>query len=210
MHRDSAFWDRLSDKYDQNVNKTYTKAYRDTIKYTKKHLKETDIVLDFACGTGIITAEIANSVKHIHAIDISPKMLDIAKHKCQDEQIKNVSFDVNTIFDPNLQNESYDVIFAFNVLCYMRDYKKAIKRIRQLLKPGGVFISATDCDENSLTLKDIRRFFKSVMGRIPYIKRFTAKRLENSIQKQGFDIVEAQNLHEQKEPNYFIAAKKQR
>lgn len=208
MFRDSAFWDRISGKYDQNVNKTYSQTYHDTIDYTKKYLKQTDEVLDFACGTGIITAQVANSVEQIHAIDISPKMLDAAKHKCQDEQIKNISFDVMTIFDASLQKESYDVIFAFNVLCYMRDYKKAVKRIYQLLKPGGVFISATDCDEGTLTIKDIRRFIKSLFGRIPYIKRFTVKGLEKAIEKH-FQIMQAENLHEPKEPNYFIAAKKQ-
>lgn len=208
MHRDSAFWDRISGKYDQNVNKTYSKAYHDTIEYTKKYMKQTDKVLDFACGTGIITAQVSNSVQHIHAIDISRKMLDVAKHKCQNEQIKNVSFDAMTIFDASLQNESYDVILAFNVLCYMRDYKKAVKRIRELLKPGGVFISATDCDKSKLTLKDIRRFFKSMMGRIPYIKRFSVKGLEKAIQKH-FHIMQAENLHKPTEPNYFVAAKKQ-
>lgn len=207
MLKSAKFWDKISTNYDKNVNNTYSQTYCDTIENTKKYLKSSDVVLDFACGTGIITTEVSTSVKQIYAIDISTKMIEIAKNKCLNKHISNVQYDTVTIFDDRLKNESYDVILAFNVLCYMKEYRKAIKRIKQLLKPGGFFISATDCEKSKLKLPILRRYFLSMLGRNPFIKRFKPSELEYGIKKQGFKIIEAKNLYDTP-PNYFIVARK--
>ncbi len=39
--------------------------------------------MDFACGTGITTIQIAGFVREIHAIDISQRMIDIIKDKVE-------------------------------------------------------------------------------------------------------------------------------
>jgi 2-polyprenyl-3-methyl-5-hydroxy-6-metoxy-1,4-benzoquinol methylase len=50
-----------------------------------------------------------------------------------------------TIFDTRLKEETFDVILAFGILHLLKDFPKAIRRINELLKPGGWFISSTAC-----------------------------------------------------------------
>jgi ubiquinone/menaquinone biosynthesis C-methylase UbiE len=69
MNKSEKFWDKLSNKYDKRGQKYGDQIYIKTVEKTKKHLNIYDIVLDYACGTGIITNEFSDHVKEIHGID---------------------------------------------------------------------------------------------------------------------------------------------
>lgn len=55
----SEFWDGRAQNYDAQVGASYAKAYEMTADRFKQYLKPTDTVLDFACGTGIVTLAVA-------------------------------------------------------------------------------------------------------------------------------------------------------
>ncbi len=74
------FWDRTARNYDKEEKKD-GKTYRQIIEKSKIYLKTADIVLDFGCGTGLVSNEIAKSVKKIHAIDLSSKISFYVKHQ---------------------------------------------------------------------------------------------------------------------------------
>ena len=65
----SEFWDGRAQNYDAQVGTHYAEAYEKTAACFKKYLKPTDTVLDFACGTGIVTFAVAPSVQSVRAID---------------------------------------------------------------------------------------------------------------------------------------------
>lgn len=67
----SEFWDGRAQNYDAQVGNHYAEAYEKTAAHFKKYLKPTDAVLDFACGTGIVTFAVAPSVQSVRAIDVS-------------------------------------------------------------------------------------------------------------------------------------------
>jgi len=68
-------------------------------------------------------------------------MIEIAKKKADAGQIENVNFLATDIFDPRLKKDSFDTALAFNVLHTIPDLDGVLKRIDELLKPDGVFIS---------------------------------------------------------------------
>jgi SAM-dependent methyltransferase len=71
-----------------HVATTLAFTYINIIKRTKTHLKISDIVLDYGCGTGLISNEIAEYVKGIHAIDISSNMIGIAEKRQKSETLQ--------------------------------------------------------------------------------------------------------------------------
>ena len=111
------------------------------IESTKKYLSSSDIVLDYGCGTGNITNEFADTVKEIHAIDISAGMIDVAKKLADERNIENIHYLQSTIFDESYEDGSFDVIMAFSILHLLEDIHKVIHRVNKLLKAGGLFIS---------------------------------------------------------------------
>ena len=77
----SEFWDGRAQNYDAQVGTHYAEAYEKTAACFKKYLKPTDTVLDFACGTGIVTFAVASSVQSVRAIDVSGEMVRRAQEK---------------------------------------------------------------------------------------------------------------------------------
>ena len=91
MNKSEKFWDKRSKDYDKR-EKDFEQEYDKTIELTKKYLKINDIALDYACGTGVITNIIASNVKEIHGIDISSKMIAVARRKAEERKIQNSNY----------------------------------------------------------------------------------------------------------------------
>jgi len=206
MNKSEKFWDRISNKSDK-LAKRFEQNYIKIVENTKKHLNIRDIVLDYACGTGIISNEIANKVKEIHAIDISSGMIAVAKRKAGEHKIENINFAQSTIFDERYKGESFNVILAINILHLLEDTQKVMLRINELLKPGGSFISATACLGEKKSFLSIFLFLLSKIGIIPNMKNFKVSELEDLIANGNFQIVETENLSHTP-LDYFIVAKK--
>ncbi len=150
MNKSENFWDNVSKTYDKDERR-FEQTHIKVIEKTKKYLNASDIVLDYGCATGTKTFELASNVNKIQGIDISSKMIEIAKRKAVEHKIENVDFVQTTIFDEKYINESYDVILAFNILHAIKSNKQSIQRISELLKPGGLFISTTPCLKEKMT-----------------------------------------------------------
>lgn len=203
MDKSEKFWDRLAKNFDKGGDQ-YEQSYISTI---TKHLEIGDIVLDFACGTGSFSCLIADKVKEIHAIDISSKMLVIAKRKAAERKIENINFVQSTIFDERHAIESFDVILAFNILHLLEDTPKVIQRVNELLKPGGLFFFDTVCTEES---KSWLSFFLSILsktGIVPNINHFKISELDGIITKGDFQIIESEILNQTPSSRFLIAEK---
>lgn len=201
------FWNTRAGDYDSTSGVTYARANRDTAALSLKRLGPGDRVLDFACGTGAITALIAPHVGQVRAIDISDRMAARAKARFDALGLDNIQVSRTGLFDPSLEEGSFHGVLAFNVLCYVRDRPAVLGRLRALLAPGGVFLSATDCLGEGVTRAGLKKFWRSHTGSMPYVAFLTRKRLEREIAAAGFDILERANLFPAP-PNLFVAARK--
>jgi len=201
------FWDKMAGKYDKKSLRKYQKAYEDTIEISRKYLRSHDRMLDFACGTGITTIALAPSVQHVTAIDISGEMIRLAKDKATVNGIDNITFKATTIRDKDLENGSFDVITAFNVLHGLEDVNGSLNRIWELLRAGGIFLSVTDCLGEKRTMQSILYAVLSRMGVIPKINPFKRIDLVNMITSRGFTVIEEENLYASP-PNCYLAARK--
>ncbi|NLO63461.1 MAG: class I SAM-dependent methyltransferase [Clostridiaceae bacterium] len=205
MDRTEKFWNKISGRYDKQVTGKYSKAYTRTIEKTRCYLKDTYSVLDFACGTGITTVELAKNVKEIRAIDISDNMIDLAKKKMEKHDIKNVNFTTCDIMSDTIKDQSFDVVLAFNILYFLEDIDEILIRIRHILKSGGLFISVTDCLGEKKSILNVFQSFLSTIGIIPYTRKYKMRELECLIEKAGFSIIETDNFYTNP-PNYFVVA----
>jgi 2-polyprenyl-3-methyl-5-hydroxy-6-metoxy-1,4-benzoquinol methylase len=205
MNKSEKFWDRVavrSDKQESELDETNIKI----VERTKNHLNVDDIALDYACGTGIITNEIAADVKEIYALDTSSKMIEVAKRRAGERKIENIHFAQTTIFDDRYKKESFHVILAFNILHLLEDAHPVVHRINELIRPGGLFISTTPC----LGEKKVLGIFLSLISKIrivPYLKLLKISEFESLIANNKFQIVETDSL-DPTGPSHFVVAKK--
>jgi len=205
MSRSERFWDKTASQYDQ-VEIKDQQTYFQLIQRIKAHLKLTDVVLDLGCGTGLMTNEIAQDVQTIHAIDISSNMIAIAEQKANERSILNINYAHATIYDESLTKGSFDAVLAFHVLHLLDDEQIAIQRMHELLKPGGLLISATPCVGEKPLLKSLL-FLAGRTGLVPRIRAFKIRHLVDTIEQGKFSIVEADFL-KQRTKEYFIVARR--
>jgi len=200
------FWNKRAEIYDDVVGAQYQQTNIATVEHALKYLKSGDRVLEFACGTGVMTLPVAAHVAHVRAIDIADEMVRRAAEKVETQGVTNVELSRTDLFDPCLEEGSFDAVMAFNVLCYVDNFEEVMRRIRSLLKPGGVFLSATDCLGEKITKVGVQKFLRSRTGKMPYVAFFTQRSLEKKVAAGGFDVLERANLYPAP-PNLFLAAK---
>jgi 2-polyprenyl-3-methyl-5-hydroxy-6-metoxy-1,4-benzoquinol methylase len=181
------------------------------IEMTKKYLNPGSIVLDYGCATGSIALEIASMANEVHGIDISSNMIEIAKGKADERNMKNIGFARAAIFDESLGKESFDVILALSVLHLVEDSAQVMDRVNQLLKSGDIFISATPClgEKTFLSvLMNIPIFLLARVGLIPSITFFSASSLTEAITNAGFQMIEQNDLSVRPLSECIIVARK--
>jgi len=205
MNKSERFWDKTASQYDR-IEMKDEQTYFQIIQRTKTHLKISNVVLDYGCGTGLISNEIAKDVKKIHAIDISSNMIAIAEEKAKERNIANINYAHATIFDERYKKGSFDVILAFHVLHLLEDEHIVLQRMNELLKPGGLLISATPCVGEKIFLRNLL-YIAGRVGLMPNIRSFKKRNLIDTIKKGNFSIVETDCLKKSSQ-EYFIVARK--
>ena len=211
MNKSKEFWDRASKNYDKTEER-FEYIHSKSRENTKKYLNGSDIVLDYGCGTGTTSCEIANRVKEIHAIDISSKMIEIAKQKAVASEVENIHFVQTDIFDERYEKESFDVILAFNMLHTVADPQIVMRRVYELLKPEGLFISVTPClREKMAFLVNIQIQLVRILckiGVIPIpIRRVKSSELDDLLVNGDFQTIDTEKLYKGAS-SYFVVAKK--
>ena len=201
------FWNRRSQHYDEQSGAAYADAYRKTAECIRPYLTPNDRVLDFACGTGLVTLPVAQMAAEVCAIDISDEMVRHLKEKIAEQGVGNVSVSCMDLFDDSLRPGSFDAVVACNVLLYLENRAEVLARIRELLRPEGMFLSATDCLGERLTREGVRKWWRSHTGEMPYVSFDRMHTLEASIAAAGFEVLETENLFPAP-PNLFVSKKK--
>jgi ubiquinone/menaquinone biosynthesis C-methylase UbiE len=186
VDRTAKFWDRIAERYSKQPISDEA-AYQKKLEVTRKYLTPEMELLEFGCGTGSTAIAHAPYVKHIQALDISPKMIEIAEGKAEAQRVENVTFERSTLDEVSVPDESMDAVLGLNILHLVNNKEGAIAKVYRMLKPGGVFVSSTVC------LGDTRlRILKYVapVGRLIglNLKVFAPKELEDSLTEGGFEI----------------------
>lgn len=210
MTRSEEFWDKIAVKNDRKVLApvlTPDQTHINTIKGVLKHLKENDVLLDFACGSGIKTIDIAGKVLTIKAIDTSSKMIEVAKKRTAEKNIRNIDFENIDILDDRFKDESFDVILALNILHLIEEPDSILEKMHILLKPGGLFISATACLGERWSPLASCLLLLSKTRFVPSFHKYSLSSLEEIIRVNKFDIVETVSISKALSEHLIVAKK---
>lgn len=100
-------------------------------------------VLDIGCGFGwhcIYAAE--NGAQHVVGIDLSEKMIAVAKEKSASHE--NVEYHVMAMEDIDFAPDSFDVVISSLAFHYTPDFEALCSKITDCLAPGGDFIFSAE------------------------------------------------------------------
>ncbi len=154
--------DRLSDQA-----RTLTGLLHDDTRYPAGSR-----VLEAGCGTGAQTVILAQNSPdaEITSVDISETSLAQAEMRVREEGIANVAFEAGDIFDLRYEPETFDHIFLCFVLEHLAEPRRALERLRPLLKEGGT-ITVIEGDHGSAYFHPDSAYARRAVGCLVDLQR---------------------------------------
>lgn len=122
--------------YSAEIDKGLTSAEE----YLLNMLPDSGKMLDVGCGAGRVSISLATKGYRITGIDVSEQLLSVARQMAQDRNL-DIEFMLTEGITLPFQDELFDIIIGFKVLCYIptKSWRNAyLKELYRVLKPGGV------------------------------------------------------------------------
>ena len=133
-------------------------------------------ILDFSGGTGLLALPLAKQAKSVTLVDISEKMLEQARLKAEQQDIKNIQFLEQDLLENPLKQE-FDCIVVSRVLHHMPDLDATLALFHQHLRKDG-----------QLLIADFTKTEANHHG-------FELVELENKLTQFGFSRIDSQILY---------------
>lgn len=102
--------------------------------------------LEAGCGSGDVAFDLARMVGpegRVVATDIDEITLQLARQEGEQDRLTNLEFRLADILEDELEN--YDFVHARFVLSHLGNPQKALEKVRQAIRPGGV-LAVEDVD----------------------------------------------------------------
>lgn len=113
------------------------------------HLQTGDVLLDVGCGPGSITLDLAEWVASVSGVDAAPEAIARAEHDRERRGQGNVSFAIGNAYDLEFADDSFDIVFAHQLLQHLADPIAALREMRRVLKPLGI-VAVRDADYGTM------------------------------------------------------------
>ncbi len=127
------FYDTLTDNVDYKVRSEYISGF-----FSRYGIKQGE-ALDLACGTGSVSAYLAQIGYRVTGVDLSDEMLTVASSKC----IENATFIKGDMTDFELPYPVDCCVCSLDAINHLTDFDDVIKCflcVNKCLKDGGVFV----------------------------------------------------------------------
>jgi len=167
----------IEERYLESCRKEFwQKVFQFELQYLIEHLEGCRDVLSVGCGPAIIEAGLAEQGFRVVGLDVSREALS-----CAPDSIRKV---VGSAEDMNFRESSFDAAIFVASLQFIEDYKKAILKTAQALRPNGKLIVMLLNPESDYFRERIRKYDSYVRK----IRHDNLKEIETSI-AEFFQIV---------------------
>ncbi len=97
-------------------------------------------VADLGCGEGHLAMEAARWASKVTAVDVSPRVLERAKHDAQERGLRNIVWKTGDIEAVPLPDGAVDVALLSQALHHAKDPSKALREAVRITAPGGTVL----------------------------------------------------------------------
>jgi len=182
-----AKWDKAAPTFDLMAGGGAEKRWKPFKEDLFSHMSGR--ILFLALGTGL---DISTFPKHkqISAIDISPKMLEVAQSRIE-EYSGSINAEVMDVHELTYEDNSFDQVFTSCTFCSVPNPVGGLRSLSRVLKPGGQLFMFEHTGSKYYPFKlmmDLMTQISRKMG--PDMNRNT---LDN-VKQAGFEIKEVNNL----------------
>ena len=177
------FWDRVAGSYDFFETVYNKKVYREFPLKVAEYVTPSDMVLECACGTGVISRCMAENGARVIATDFSVGMLKQAHKK--HGHMSNLTFGKADIMRLQFPDETFDKVVAGNVIHLLDNPKAALDELVRVCRKDGCVIVPTYVNKSKTGKPSFIVRLLKFMG-IDFKMRFTYDDYINFISSLGY------------------------
>ena len=133
--------DRYSHGHHESVLRSHTwRTAENSAAFLLSHLTPTMSLLDVGCGPGTVTLDLARRLEdgHVTGIDLSADVIELARAGQRANATTNVTFEQGNVYDLAYDDDSFDVVYAHQVLQHLSNPVGALVQMRRVVRPGGI------------------------------------------------------------------------
>lgn len=168
---------------EEKIVKTFSKRIKAIEKITDKKGE----LLDIGCATGFFMKAAKNMEWKVEGVEISDFAAEYAS--------KHFKFKVykDDFLKLNLKENSYDVVTLWDVIEHFYDPKKALIKIRKILKPNGIVVLSTP-DVDSVPAKITQSKWVGYKLSDEHLTYFSPKTLSRLLEETGFKVIKKTHI----------------
>jgi len=157
-------------------------------------------ILEIGCGNGWGTKLIKKyfSPIEIQAIDLDPKMINIAKANNNDSKTVFVLGDATKLL---YKDDYFDAIFDFGIIHHIPNWKTCLDELKRVLKPGGQLLIEDLSTETFAT--PFGRLLKKILDH-PYSSMYKRSEFLEYLKSIGFKVSKYRFYYPLSSIQYFV------
>lgn len=204
MNQQAKFWNHMAEKYYKTPVKN-PDAYKSKLDQISQLLDSNSDVLELGCGTGSTALLLSSEARQYDACDFSESMINIAKTRAIEDDIHNISFNVEDIETFSIPSEKYDLVMAHSVLHLIDDADSVVESMMGALKPNGyVVFSLVLLNDIPFPLRWLLRLGQKT-GFVPHLVYQSEDELLSVLKRGQFQVQTSWKIDKY---NVFVIARK--
>jgi ubiquinone/menaquinone biosynthesis C-methylase UbiE len=141
-------WSKLANDYLSFFHQSTKQFAKDTVDVSGVVAKDGIMILDVACGTGVVEEVIMEKFgpqcdAQVLATDFAQGMVDTVKRRASSDGWTNVQAQIQDAMAMTLPDSSFDAVFCVFGVMLLPEPAKALSEMHRVLVPGGTVSCAT-------------------------------------------------------------------
>ncbi len=141
-----------SESYTHGHHESVLRAHRartaqNSAGFLLPHLRDDMTLLDVGCGPGTVTVDLARILAggEVVGVDASETVLDAARNHADAVGFTNVRFEQANAYELPFEDDTFDVVYAHQLLQHLSDPVAALREMKRVARPGGL-VAVRDAD----------------------------------------------------------------
>ncbi len=172
----------------------------------QKNTHKKDIkMLDIGCNKGFLLHMGLEKGWDVHGVELVSELLIPFKNTHKEMKDKLFSQEFDSVYE-NFEKGSFDVITAIDVVEHFEDPRNSIKKVYDILKPGGIFVIQTPDSKCKIAIKNGTRW--GALKPLEHLHLFNKDNFEKLANAIGFSEIKFFEAFEEADGNFVAVLKK--
>lgn len=208
-YKKEEYWSKFANTFNEDQKYIVGGAVQQALKERLSEESYLGELIEFGCGSGFFTKDIAANASHVMATDLSDEMLAMARTQLQD--LQNVTVEKANCEKTDFPEGKFNSVFMANLVHVIENPSIALQESYRILKDGGLLLVISYTPYGVKWFEKIKmgiRFLRK-WGKPPsYHRNLSPDELCSLVESAGFKVEEVQLMGDKVKALYLKGRKR--